>query len=524
MIRLTALIILLILPCALHSAQPLKYRVWQLQDYEMEHMKRLIHMASQRNVNRVQLSHHIVMDVEEVLENPARARDVDIISRFADHYGIDCDIWTHELEGITDEMLEDGKINIDAPGFWEFVQDKYRRLFEMCPSLDGLVITLHETQIKLWDDRVQSAMSPPERITKLVDALDEVCRPLGKRLFVRTFAYEPVQLEYIIDGLRAAEADVVAMSKAVPHDWQPYYPHNPAIGRFEPKEQVVEFDLGYEFLGLSRIPYIDIPWLEDRLEYALSQGADGAVLRVERLKWRVVDSPNQANVDVFTQMLSEPSRDGDELFRGWLAKNYGQAAVEDLFSAFARTFDVVNKSYFVLGFWVTNHSVLPDFGYAEKSLYGRTTAKWDESYRQTEQELFEPTLDTLEKIRAEKRDALRLLERSLGDVRQAREHLRPAQYDELVKYFQREKATVQVWTPALETFFAIRVYRRYPSPEARDHLLYAARRLERAVEEHREELKAMLATYDDAAPERNISNALGLVQMARETAGASGSK
>ena len=37
---------------------------------------------------------------------------------------------------------------------------------------------------------------------------------------------------------------------------------------------------------------------------------------------------------------------------------------------------MVNKAYFPLKFWITNHSKLPSFGYADGHISSRTLAKW----------------------------------------------------------------------------------------------------------------------------------------------------
>jgi len=518
MLRILVLLVLVLASCSAHAAPPLPLRIWQLQDYQMDHMKRLIRMAAEQKVNRVQLSHHIVMYAEQVLEHPNLAEDINEITKYAHTRGLKVDIWTHELEGITDDMRSDGEVNLDDGRVWEFVAAKYRRLFSICPDIDGLVLTLHETQVKLWDSDVRSALSPAERVTKLIDTLDEVCRPLGKALFVRTFAYEPVQLQYLVDGIRASKADVTAMTKCVPHDWQPYYPNNPAIGMFAPKKQIVEFDLGYEFLGLSRIPYIDIRQLHQRLRYGLGKGISGAVLRTERLKWRAVDTPNQANIDVFTRVLTDPGLDVTRLYKAWLSERYPAEAVPHLYAAFMRTFDIVNQGYFVLGFWVTNHSLLPDYGYATRSLTGRTTAKWDPAAKATEQDLFHPTNSTVRRISAQKDEALRLVDQSLADIEKARPHLAQRDYEELRGLLLREKAMVQVWKPAMEVIFGISVLKATGAESDRQFLLAAAGRLEQAANANRGHLIEMASDYANPRSTRNLDTAAGLVKLARETA------
>lgn len=502
------------------SADSLPLRVWQFQDYNMDHIKRLIDMAAEQHVNRIQLSHNIVMDVEHPLGNPQLVRDINTICQWADAKNIKVDMWTHELNGIPKDLRVNGKVDLDAPELWDFIRGKYRKLFDMCPDLDGLVLSMKETAMSIYDERsVESSISPEKRVAKLIDQMGSVCKSFNKQFFVRTFSYEPHELQFIKQGIIEAQCDFVVMSKCVPHDWQPYYPHNPIIGDVGGKPQIVEFDLGYEFLGLSTIPYINIDYLKMRLDHGVSRNILGAVLRIERLGWRAVDTPNQANIDVFTKMLLNPSADPHELYKQWLADRYGEQAVPHLFSAFMRTYDIVNKGYFVLGYWVTNHSKLPTYDYATKSLGRRTTAKWDPSTKPTQDELWNPTRQTIAKINAEKDEALALVNESIADIEKAKPFLSEKDYADLADLFQREKAMVVVWKAGMDIIFGVQVYQSTKSEDDKAFLLDAADRLEKLAAENKQHLVNMAADYGSPQRVENFYRANELVKLARKTAG-----
>lgn len=512
-----ALLLALLVLCAV-SAEALPMRVWQFQDYNMDHIRRLIDMAAERNVNRIQLSHDIVMDVEEPLGNPQLVKDINTICSWAHAKGIAVDMWTHELNGIPSEFMKDGRADLDDPKLWEFVSGKYGKLFKLCPDLDGLVLTMHETAIKIYEDgAVQSSTPPEQRVAKLIDDLSAVCKSFGKEFFVRTFSYQPRELEWLLGGIKQCKSDFVVMTKCCPHDWQPYYPFNPAIGDVGGKRQVVEFDLGHEFTGLSTIPYINLDYLKKNLDYDVSKGAIGCVLRVERLKWRAVDTPNQAVIDVFTQMLADPSADPHALYKRWLAKRYGEQAMPQIYAAYIRTYDVVNMGLFVLGYWVTNHSKLPNYGYATKSLTGRTTAKWDPSTKAVEQELFNPTPETIRKIDAQKDEALALIEQSIADLEEAKPYMKADEYGDLAEQLQREKTMVIVWKAAMDVIFGIDVYKATKAEPDRKFLADSADRLEKLANDHHDRLVAMAADYANPRRTENVDVAMGLVELARKS-------
>ena len=500
--------------------RPLQYRVWQFQDYNMEHIKRLIGVAAQQGVNRIQLSHNIVMDSEEILSRPQLVKDINSATEWAHAKGIKVDIWTHELNGVPKELLKDGKANLDDPKLWEWLRGKYARVFELCPNVDGLVLTMQETAMSIYHEKsVTSSISPEKRVAKLIEDIASVCKGFRKDLFVRTFSYEPAELKYICDGLKQSKADIIVMTKCQPHDWTPFYPHNPAIGSIGDHPQIVEFDLGYEFLGLSRIPYIDLDYLAGRLKHDISKGVAGGVLRIERLEWRATDTPNWATVELFTRMLNDPCLDQRKAFREWLEARYGRQVAPFLESAFGRTFEIVNKSYFALGGWITRHSILPDYAYATSSLNNRATSKWDPEQEPVKQELLNPTEETIRKISREKEKAIELARLSLADVDSVKARMKSRDYDELRTLFERELAMATVWKAHYELYFTIRLYERKPTEAAAGRIRELSKTLEALRDKRRPELVALAASYGNPNNQANVQAINAMLKKAEEAIG-----
>jgi len=520
MLRYMVAAIAALLACsAASSAKPLPIRAWEFQDYNLEHMKRLVDMAAKCRINRIHLSHDILMYAMEPVKSPTLAADINTICDLAHSKGIKVDVWSRELADIPAEFVKDGKIDLADPRTWAAIQDKYRKLFAACPKVDGVVITMSEGSVAIWNDaKVSSPLSAEDRLQTLIDKVDEVCREYGKEVYCRSFAYTPGDLEVIQKGTIRAKADVISMPKCVPHDWQPYYPFSPEIGEVGNKRQVVEFDLGHEFTGLSTIPYINIEYMKRHLDYGISKGICGAVFRIERMKWWAVDTPNQAVIDVASTLLVDPSADPYKLYRQWLADRYPAEAVPHLYSAFIRTQEIVEKGLFVLGDWVTNHSKVPNYGYAHGHLEEYRTAKWDPSefWLKNEQDIHHPTLATIRRIQAEKDHAIKLANASIGDIEKAKPYLKPADYEHLSDLFQREKAMVVVWKAAMEVIFGIDVYKADKSEPNKRFLAGAAGRLKKATDLNSKHLINMLADYTNPRPTGNADAAYGLVKEAQK--------
>ena len=528
-VLLIALIPALVLPSPAaqvpEKCKPLKYRVWQLQDYDLDHVKRLIGMAADAEVNRIQLSHSIVMDSGKILNKPQLASDINSITKWAHAKRIKVDVWTHELNGVPKDLMTSGKANLDDPKLWQWMRDKYERVFKLCPDIDGLVLTMQESEMPIYHTESVSGLMPmDERVTKLVDNVAAVCKEFHKQLFVRTFSYEPAELKYICDGLKQSKAEIIVMTKCQPHDWQPFYPDNPAIGDVGEHPQVIEFDLGYEFLGLSRIPYIDLDYLAKRLSYDISKGAAGAVLRVERLDWWAVDTPNWANADIFTRMLSNPCLDQKAEFRKWLEARYGKEAAPHLERAFGDTFDVVNKSYFALGNWFTNHSILPSYDYATSSLENRATAKWDPSKETVKQRLTKPTFQTLRDVEFDKRIAVQLVREALDDVESAKPYLKDADYQELRELFDRELAMADVWQSYTNLFMEIRSLETAPTFTMRSRIRGLTIELEQKRKKYEQQLIAMASHRGNPKNDANLRAIDGMIAKAQSMTKPAGAK
>jgi hypothetical protein len=139
----------------------------------------------------------------------------------------------------------------------------------------------------------------------------------------------------------------------------------------------------------------------------------------------------------------------------------------------------VNQSFFALEFWITSHSSLPDFDYADEHLRIRSLAKWypeQPRYKQLEHRLVTPDPESLEQILAEKDHAIAGAQRCLQHLENARTLLSAAQYDDLYWRLALLERTAIIWKLHAEAFFGYRVLAaKHQVPGLRE-------RVERALE------------------------------------------
>lgn len=488
----------------------------------MDHIKQLIDMAAEQKINRIQLSHDLLMYASEPVDKPQLAKDINTICDLAHAKGIKVVVWTRQLADIPEEFNKDGKIDLTNPATWRAIQGIYEKLFAVCPGIDGVVITTSEGSVSIGNDtKVLSDIPAADRQAKLIDTIDEVCRKHGKEIWCRSFAYMPKDLRVLQDGIKKAKADVIAMPKCVPHDWQPFYPYSPDIGDIGNKHQIVEFDLGHEFTGNSTVPYIMLGYMKRHIDHGVSKGIDGACFRVERMNWWALGTPNQAVIDISSRMLLNPSIDPYKEYKLWLGARYPKKAVPYLYSALVRTQDIVEKTLFVLGQWATNHSKLPDYNYAWSHMREYKNSKWDHSGKWTEIEkyILNPTAKTIEMIDADKDLALKLVDASIADIEKAKPHLKAADYSYYMDLFRREKAMVVVWKAAMDVIFGTEIYNTDKSDANAVYLAKAADTLAKVTEDNKEHLTNMMTRSSGAKSTGNIAVANGLVEQARKALG-----
>jgi len=429
----------------------LEHRSWQFHDPDWTHLQQAIPNARRSGMNRIQLSHNVIMNAQQLWDGNDAAKRLDLVRKIIDlahRNDLKVDLWTHELSG---EPAGLAATKTPPEKIWQSVREKYDRLFRLLPEIDGLVLTFAETQVAVYKTAI-SPDPPAQRVARLIDVMSQACAAHGKLLIVRTFVYEPAELESMRQALHAVaervgpRGNVVVMTKCVPHDWTPFYPYDPLLGDVAGLPQAVELDLGQEFTGQSSLLHCEVDYVSRVMAHARSRNVVGAVARVERLANHALLTPNEVNIHAFSRLCLDPSPDADQLWAEWAAARYGKDAAPHVVAALKNTFDITNLICFPLEQWITNHSVLPNWSYAIGHVRQRSNSKWISSPRQERlrDELLSPSPATLIRILNEKDLAKRLVDESMGQLAEARSHLAEADYAELKLHFARLAAAVQI--------------------------------------------------------------------------------
>ena len=122
-----------------------------LTDSEPEALA-VIRAAQAYDIDHLELSHQIVMDLSDVRDERARG----LVNRLVDSAhaaGIrEVVVWDHALYGLDHYPARfrtgpGGTLDLDDPAFWAWVKQDYREMLDRVPQVDGLVLTFVETGV-----------------------------------------------------------------------------------------------------------------------------------------------------------------------------------------------------------------------------------------------------------------------------------------------------------------------------------------------------------------------------------------
>lgn len=438
------------------------WRAWQFHKLNAPYVLAAMKLARNYDVNTVVFSHDMLGYASQLLDGSDRGAQLTALAKAAHGDKLKAWIWVREFENVPGAFLAAGVVQMDRPGFWDWLADRYDQVFARYPDFDGLMLTFDESPYRVFDPhKVQSALSMPDRFAKVMKTIDAVAVKYKKDFIVRSFVYEPEEMAWFRAGYAQTGLHVMIQTKCEPHDWDPFYPNNPLIGAFPGRTQIIEFDGSSEFTGKNRIPYTQPEYFERRWRYDLSQpGVAGYNVRIDHGGYDSLHTPNEINIYAMSRFTADPKATAEDIWKEWTGQHYGKDAAPEVERALKPSYNIVNLSFFALGFWITNHSALPRFSYADDHLHARTMAKWypnEPKYKTLEDRLLQPDPELLEAILAEKDSAIALAQESLTHLQAAKPKLTPEQYDDLYWRLALAERTAIVWKLHAEAYFGFKV-------------------------------------------------------------------
>jgi hypothetical protein len=496
-------------PSGSSSASPFTMNGWQLHEYDIPKLEEAIRRAPDYGVNFFIFSHEFFRSVEGFLAStddvdprhppeylkdlytpeyfriiPGWQSDVRRMGDLALSKGIPFYLWVHEFDDVPKRFIKDGRLQMDDPGLFPYIEQRYEKLIQAVPKAAGFVLTLHESDFRVFrDDRVESKDPVPERIRRICQLAYDVLKRHNKQLIVRDFFYEPIEMEYFQKALAQLPDDIIAMSKDTTHEFHPFYPWDPMHGKVGKKRQIIEIDLGVEKAWSSHGAYAQTDYIRRVAQRARETGLAGLVGRA-RFHWdHSFDDSHEVNLYAFSRYLQNPDLSVDTVLRDWAARRYPAAAVPYIASAMKRTEFINHHGRWHLEYWFTKN-IGPEWGdypYYYSRVVARSRYKWthDPADQALEEKLYHPDAATFAKLVAEKDEVIAQIKASQADLRQAGRYLTSEQMAPLHEDFAFLMDAALLQREWIRAYFGLRMFMDKPTEESRMVVEDALIKLER---------------------------------------------
>lgn len=341
-------------------------RGWVILSDNMDHAIQTIRTAKEYDINQLQLSHEIIHDLKAIREKKV-CEQVNKLIHLAHLEGIEeVLLWDHSLYSLDYypscfRTGPNGTINLDNPKFWEWFKEDYRRMLNLAPEADGLVLTFIETGAYVEKQYSMSMKTPEEKLAAVVNAIsDVVIGERSKKLYIRTFAYSEEEYKGTVGCIEHIKSyEVILMMKETPHDFFLTHPDNSYIRKMN-RPIIVEFDSGNEYSGQGVVANT---WPEYTMKrwgsYITCPNVVGYVARTDRYgNTSILGTANEIQLYALKRMTEEQTVSAMQIYDEFITSKYGEAALLPIRKAFQNAYDIVTSVFYTLGTNLTDHSSL----------------------------------------------------------------------------------------------------------------------------------------------------------------------
>ncbi|HRN58015.1 MAG TPA: hypothetical protein PLL71_16260, partial [Agriterribacter sp.] len=358
-------------------------RGWTILSDNPEQAKAAIDRAADYQVNHLQLSHHIVHDLRHVKEDKRRNLVLELTAYAHARKIQDVLVWDHALYNLDYyparfRNAPGGKINLDDPGFWKWFKNDYRKMLDLVPGIQGIVLSFIETGARAEEQYSAKWKTSAGKLAAVVNAIAEVViEERGLQLYARTFSYSAAEYNRITEAIsHFKNPHIQLMMKETPHDFFLTHPNDFYAGTIN-RPTIIEFDAAGEFNGQGVIAntwpgYIMKRWAGFRNR----PNVTGYTARIDRYGTTgLIGKPGEINLYTLKRMGEQAGITADEIYREFIVEKYGEEAYPYLKKAFSNAYDIITAVLYTLGTSTANHSSLHYHSYPS-SYIRHVSGKW----------------------------------------------------------------------------------------------------------------------------------------------------
>ncbi len=417
--------------------QPLPYRIVSFHRGRAD--KNLIKLAAQLGFNGVQFQ--IEGSNEQGIADFA-ARDAhEHLIDYCHSLGMKVTVWVHELSDLPGPWMPEylGDETADNENLFNYLSQRYEWILaKAIPNADGLALTVVETQIR--------ATKPP-MLLRLCDLISRKCKEHGKSFMLRTFVWHPEELEGVMGAVKRLPPDTVIMSKCVPQDWQMRGADAAEVGAVGGRPQIIEFDIEGEYFLRNAVANCMPSLLKRQFDYAVSKGAQGICVRVDRFDDSVLFQASEVNLWTLGMLASGASSNIDDIWNRWATYRYGTKAASDVIRALKPTADVVAELLSTGPFTFGDTRKLPPLPDEEILTQNWQNWQWNKDYLPAYKQAEAGDQEFIDAVEKQKASAMLLADQCLADLQAARPLMNPTDWEILHTQLLTNKIQLAWRTP-----------------------------------------------------------------------------
>ena len=281
---------------------------------------------------------HASANVDRAFVEKTR-RDLGASCEFAHRAGKKVYFWHREnlvpkgiFEDVPEMLDDDGELDLLGKPYADYMRAKIGDALDACPGLDGLVLTLTESEYSVIHDSNQARYPAVKMVERLVGVFADELRRRGKRFILRSFG---VGEDYakIIAGATAAVRHNGAEgfeieTKVTEADFVPWLPINKYLKRNPPLSLGAECDALGEFLGAGALPAAQVAKIREYVDNARDEGVSRYAIRIDRGGTSIFDTAYEVNLCAYTKFVRDPSATAEGVLSEYAERRFGAAAKE----------------------------------------------------------------------------------------------------------------------------------------------------------------------------------------------------
>lgn len=302
-----------------------------------------------------------------VERNVARLRE---IVALAHHSGRPVYYWHREVmvprfvvQSIPGLLDENGEFNLLGDAYQTLMRSKIGEFFENVPDMDGLVLTLTESDYSVIHNSDPQRYPPLSVVERVVGTFAEELHRRGKRFVLRSFGSVAQDYKDILAGAQKVgdRFPFEIETKITPYDFSPFLPFNPYLQRSGACSLSAEYDSIGEFLGAGYLPAANPEGVIESVNYARLNGVNRHVIRVDRIGHAAFSSTQAINLLAFDRAILNPEVLADAIWSEWADAHWPECS-EAMIGVMRSGIEVVKGTHFIDGHVIFHaFPIQPDF-------------------------------------------------------------------------------------------------------------------------------------------------------------------